>query len=66
MEFIIDKAPGKELILKLKETGEFAYLVELFWLRADWCGRQSARPKRLNLRLCISSQLTSLHNLQTA
>ena len=30
MEYIIDKAPGKELILKLKETGEFAYLVELF------------------------------------
>ena len=38
MEYIIDKAPGKELIVKLKETGDFAYLVELFWLRANWCG----------------------------
>ena len=38
MECIIDKAPGKELIVKLKETGDFACLVELFWLRANWCG----------------------------
>jgi hypothetical protein len=36
MEYIIDTAPGKELILKLKETGDFSYLEELFWVRANW------------------------------
>ena len=64
MEFIIDKAPGKELILKLKETGEFAYLVELFWLRADWCGGYPLIHDRLITYGVFDDVLNEMTNVQ--
>jgi hypothetical protein len=48
MASIIDKLPGRDLIDKLKLTGDFVYLEELFWLRAKWSGGYPLRHIRMS------------------